>query len=40
MKKILGIILAICCLGSAFAVMPSTTMSIATFDGDAGVSFK
>ncbi len=40
MKKILGILLAICCLGSAFAVMPSTTMSIATFDGDAGVSFK
>ena len=40
MKKILGIILAICCLGSVFAVMPSTTMSIVTFDGDAGLKFE
>lgn len=40
MKKILGIILAVCCLGSAFAVMPTANMSVATFDGDAGLKFE
>lgn len=39
MKKIFGIILAICCLGSAFAGNPTENYSIAEFSGEAGVKY-